>query len=100
MSDCKIGLSTVILKKKVLKTGLGFSKLTTKEDLYLWLQLSKKYDLTGYNKVLSSWRKLNNSLSSNTTQKIFDGFSLYYKYEGFNILKSIYYLVFAFFKLY
>jgi len=76
-----------------LKSNFRFSKLTTKEDLFLWIQLSKKYNLIGYNKVLSDWRKLDNSLSSNTTQKILDGFRLYYQYVGFNIFKSIYYLV-------
>ena len=45
------------------------------------------------NKILSDWRKLDDSLSSNTTQKLLDGFRLYYKYEGFNFLKSIYYLM-------
>ena len=90
---CKIGTSTVIIKKKILKKNFRFSILKTKEDLLLWLQLSKKYDLIGYNKVLSDWRKLDNSLSSNTIQKICDGFRLYYKYEGFNIFKSIYYLI-------
>ena len=92
LRDCKIGLSTVIIKKEIFKHNFRFSKSRTKEDLFLWLQLSKKYELVGYNKVLSSWRKLDNSLSSNTIQKIFDGFKLYYQYEGFNILKSIYYL--------
>ena len=93
LRDCKIGTSTVIIKKKILKKNFRFSILKTKEDLLLWLQLSKKYDLIGYNKVLSEWRKLDNSLSSSTMQKICDGFRLYYKYEGFNIFKSIYYLI-------
>ena len=93
LKDCRIGLSTVVIKKKILKPNFRFPKLTTKEDLFLWIQLSKKYDLIGYNKVLSDWRKLDNSLSSNTTQKILDGFRLYYQYVGFNIFKSIYYLV-------
>ena len=92
LKDCKIGTSTVIIKKKILKKNFRFSILKTKEDLLLWLQLSKKHDLIGYNKVLSEWRKLDNSLSSSTIQKICDGFRLYYKYEGFNFLKSIYYL--------
>ena len=93
LRDCKIGTSTVIIKKQILKKKFRFSILKTKEDLLLWLQLSKKYDLIGYNKVLSKWRKLDNSLSSSTIQKICDGFRLYYKYEGFNIFKSIYYLI-------
>ncbi len=93
LKDCKIGLSTVILKKKILNKKFKFPKLKTKEDLCLWLNLSKKIELVGYNKILSDWRKLDDSLSSNTTQKLLDGFRLYYKYEGFNFLKSIYYLM-------
>lgn len=92
LRDCKIGTSTVIIKKKILKKNFRFPVLKTKEDLFLWLQLSKKYDLIGLNKVLSEWRKLDNSLSSSSIQKICDGFKLYYKYEGFNFFKSIYYL--------
>ena len=92
LKDCKIGLSTVILKKKILSKKLRFPKLKTKEDLCLWIKLSKKNKLVGYNNVLSSWRKLDGSLSSNTFQKIKDGFCLYNKHIGFNFLKSFYYL--------
>ena len=92
LEDCKIGLSTVIIRKKILRNSLRFPNLKTKEDLYLWLQLSKKNKLIGYGEVLSDWRKLDDSLSSNTLQKILDGFRLYYVHEGFNIFKSIYYL--------
>ena len=92
LKDCKIGLSTVVLKKKILNKTLVFPKLKTKEDLFFWIKLSKKNELVGYKNVLSSWRKSPNSLSSNSFQKIMDGFSLYYKYMGFNFLKSIYFL--------
>ena len=94
LKDCKIGLSTVILKKKILGNKLKFSELKTKEDLCLWIKLSKKNKLIGYNKVLSSWRKLDDSLSSNTFQKIKDGFNMYYKHLNLNFLKSFYYLFF------
>ena len=40
LKDCRIGLSTVVIKKKILKSNFRFSKLTTKEDLFLWIQLS------------------------------------------------------------
>ncbi len=92
LKDCKIGLSTVILKKQILNKKFSFPKLKTKEDLCLWIKLSKKNELVGYNNVLSSWRKLDGSLSSNSFQKIKDGFSLYNKHMGFNFLKSFYYL--------
>lgn len=93
LKDCKIGLSTVILKKKILNKKLRFPELKTKEDLCLWIKLSKKNKLIGYNKVLSSWRKLDGSLSSNPFQKIKDGFNLYNKHMNFNFLKSFYYLL-------
>lgn len=93
LKDCKIGLSTVVLKKKILNKINMFPKLSTKEDLCLWVKLSKKYKLVGYNIVLSSWRKLDDSLSSNSFQKIKDGYTLYNQYLGFNFLKSFYYLI-------
>lgn len=92
IKDCKIGLSTVVLNKKIITNKLKFPSLKTKEDLYYWIQLSKKNDLIGYNKVLTNWRKLDNSLSSNSYQKIKDGYKLYSQYLGFNSLKSLYYL--------
>ena len=93
IKDCQIGLSSVIVKKKLLSKKYSFANLKTKEDLYLWISLSKKYKLVGYNKVLSCWRKLDDSLSSNSFQKIKDGFVLYYKHLNFNILKSLYFLL-------
>lgn len=90
--SCNIGLSTVILKKKILSKNLKFPKLRTKEDMVLWIKLSKKNELIGYKKILSSWRKLDDSLSSNSFQKIKDGFNLYYEYLGFNVFKSVYFL--------
>ena len=91
LRDCKIGLSTVILKKKMLKNH-KFSNMKTKEDLLLWINLSKKYNLVGYDKILSNWRKLDDSLSANFYQKMKDGFSLYHKHLEFNFLKSLYFL--------
>ena len=92
LEDCKIGLSTVILKKKILK-NYKFSDMKTKEDLLLWINLSKKYNLVGYSKILSNWRKLDDSLSANFYQKIKNGFLLYYRYLKFNFLKSLYFLL-------
>ena len=92
LNSCDIGLSTVVLKKKILK-GLSFSDITTKEDFVLWLKLSRKYQLVGINKNLAKWRKLNNSLSSNIFQKISDGFKVYNYYMKFNYIKSLIYLI-------
>lgn len=91
---CDVGLSTVMLKKKVLNKKIFFPKLKTKEDYVLWLKLSKKgYKFLNVGKVLSSWRISPNSLSSSIVQKIFDGFRVYYNYMNFNLGKSLFYLI-------
>ena len=82
LNSCDIGLSTVIINKKILKK-LKFPKIKTKEDFVLWLNISKKHEIIGLNKNLASWRKLDNSLSSNLKQKLIDGFRVYYIYMSF-----------------
>ena len=88
LNSCDIGLSTVIIKKKLF-LKYKFSSNKTKEDYSLWLKLSRKNSIYGLDKELSSWRKLDNSLSSNTLQKIFDAFDIYYRQEKFNFITSI-----------
>ena len=92
--SCDIGLSTVILRnKKKIKNKIKFPNLKTKEDYVLWLNLSKKEVIFyGLKSNLTKWRKLENSLSSNLTQKLLDGFRVYYVYLKFNIFKSIWHL--------
>ena len=48
--------------------------------------------MKGLDKNLTSWRKLNDSLSSSSLQKIFDGYKVYRYYLKFNIIKSLMYL--------
>jgi len=55
--------------------------------------LEKKVKIYGLDENLSLWTKSSSSLSSSTTQKILDGFRVYYKYMNFNFFKSIYYLI-------
>jgi len=94
IKSCDIGLSTVMVKKKILLKN-KFSNLKTKEDFVLWLNLlSKNYKIYGINKYLVLWRKVDNSLSSSKMQKIIDGFRVYYHYMNFSFLKSIMYLFF------
>lgn len=84
-----IGLSTVIVKRNLINK-LRFPNLKTQEDYALWLKLSRQgVKLNHLNKVLSCWRKTDNSLSSSNINKIFDAFRLYYKYEKKNLLKSL-----------
>ena len=88
ISSCDIGLSSVMIKKNILK-NYKFSNLITKEDYSLWLKLSKKYPIYGLNKLLVKWRKTDNSLSSNNIQKFKDAFSIYYYQENYNFINSI-----------
>ena len=77
IKSCDIGLSTVMLKKNILKKNL-FPNLRTKEDYVLWLKILKSgIKIYPINKNLTIWRKTENSLSSNLTQKIKDGYSVY-----------------------
>jgi hypothetical protein len=60
----------------------------------LWLLILKKNVTIGaLDKNLTTWRKLNNSLSSSVFQKLKDGYNLYNKYMKFNFLKSFLYLM-------
>ena len=91
--NCDVGLSTVIMDKKLIDEVCKFPNLKTKEDFVLWLKISKKIDLYGLDLPLTYWRKLNDSLSANSFQKLVDGFTVYNKYMEFTFLKSLYYLI-------
>jgi teichuronic acid biosynthesis glycosyltransferase TuaG len=88
LKSCDVGLSTVVLEKKIIKKN-KFPNLKTKEDYALWLKLAKKNKLYGLKKTLSSWRRCKNSLSSSFFQKILDAFRVYYIYENLNFFVSI-----------
>ena len=86
---CEIGLSTVIIKKKFLKKT-KFPDIKTQEDFALWLVLIKKgLKFLPIKKLLSSWRRTENSLSTNVLQKISDAFKVYYSIEKKNLIISI-----------
>jgi len=89
LNSCDIGLSTVILSKKLFNK-YKFSNNKTKEDYSLWLKISKRQIIYGLNKNLTKWRKTKNSLSSNLIQKFKDAYLIYYKQEKFSIYYSIY----------
>ena len=95
LKSCDIGLSTVIIEKKVItKTNTKFPKLVTKEDFVFWLKLlEKNYKFYAHDSNLTNWTDSKNSLSSSTIQKLFDGFKVYNNYMHFNIIKSLYYLI-------
>jgi len=89
IKSCDIGLSTVVLKRKILPKN-PFPPLVTKEDYVLWLRLSKRNKIFGLNEFLVKWRKVENSLSSSISQKIRDAFKVYNFYEKRSILVSVY----------
>tara|TARA_S200000501_G_C20844900_1_gene753237 strand:- start:1266 stop:2033 length:768 start_codon:yes stop_codon:yes gene_type:complete len=94
LKSCDIGLSTVIVKKKIIKNNNFFCQLKTKEDYNTWLNIVKKEkNLFGLDKSLTSWRFLNNSLSSSTFQKLLDAFRLFYKYKRFSIFMSTFFVL-------
>jgi len=89
IKSCDIGLSTVMFQKSI-KKYIYFPNLKTKEDYVVWLRLIKNnIALFGVKKVLASWRKSNNSLSSSIYQRLIDGYKVYRWYEKMNILNSI-----------
>ena len=94
LKSCDIGLSTVILEKKIINDlNICFPNIKTKEDYVVWLYLSKKgIQMMGLDENLTSWRKLDNSLSSSAIQKIFDGYRVYRVYLGLSTIKSLFYL--------
>ena len=92
IKSCDIGLSTVMLKTRLLKK-IKFTKIKTKEDYILWIKLSKKnVKMMGLDQKLVLWRKLDNSLSSSVFQRVHDAFYVYNTYLNFNFIKSIYYI--------
>ena len=89
LKSCDIGLSTVMIKRQILKK-FQFSGMKTKEDYLLWLQIRKNNILIyGIKKNLSLWRKCNNSLSSNIFQKIKDAFNIYYRHEKQGFIRAL-----------
>ena len=89
VKSCDIGLSTVMIKKRILQNN-KFGKTITKEDFSLWLKLTKKNIFYGLPKYKTKWKKLDDSLSNNTIQKLTDAFKIYFFQEKFNLFQSFY----------
>ena len=85
LNSCDIGLSSVVIEKKLLKNKFTSNKT---KRIILMAKIAKKMPIYGLNKQLVLWRKTENSLSSNTIQKIIDAFDIYYRKEKFNFLNS------------
>jgi len=92
MKSCDIGLSTVIVNRKLLNK-IKFNNFRTKEDYSLWLNLSKKnVSIFGITKKLTKWRKVKNSLSSSIIQKLLDAFKIYYYLEKKGFFTSLFFV--------
>jgi len=90
IKSCDIGLSTVIIKKSLIK-NLRFPNLKTKEDYVLWLEIAKKgKTIHALNTKLTQWRKSKNSLSSSVVRKLTDGYYVYRHHLKFGVIKSLY----------
>ena len=93
IKSCDIGLSTVIIKKSLIK-NLRFPNLKTKEDYVLWLEIAKKgKTIHALNTKLTQWRRSKNSLSSSVVRKLTDGYYVYRHYLKFSVIKSLYSLL-------
>ena len=92
LKSCEIGLSTVMIKKKIINNHL-FVNLKTQEDFAAWLKITKKYNAFFLNEILVNWYDTKNSLSSNFFQKILDAYKVFYIHQKFSLLKSFYYLI-------
>lgn len=89
IKKCDIGLSTVVMNKKLLKLG-KFPNIKTQEDYALWLRYLKKgVRFYGIKKPMSIWRDRPYSLSKNIYQKLNDSFLVYYKFENLGFFKSL-----------
>jgi teichuronic acid biosynthesis glycosyltransferase TuaG len=94
IKSCDIGLSTIVIRKSIFKKNIKFPEIKTKEDYVLWLKLAKKgHIFYSISEPLTYWRKTINSLSSDIVQKLKDGFRVYYVYEKYSFVKSIYNLL-------
>ena len=93
LKSCDIGLSSVIMRKKLFNKNIKFANTKTKEDYILWLKITKSgKKIHGFDKTLLIWNKTKNSLSSSSVRKIIDGFIVYNSYLKYNFLKSFYLL--------
>ncbi len=89
LKSCDIGLSTVVIKKKLIN-HFKFPNLLTKEDYLMWLNISKKgININSIQKTLVLWRDVKGSLSSNFVQRIKDSFKIYHYYEKQFLFQSI-----------
>ena len=94
LASCDIGLSTVVLDRRIITNKTRFANIKTKEDYVLWLKITLNNNtIFALKNNLTKWRKLNNSLSASKIQKFHDGYLVYRKHMNFSLLKSFVYLL-------
>ena len=77
--------------KKILQKN-KFIKIKTKEDYFLWLSIIKKIKVIhGLRLKLTSWRKLDNSLSSPILRRIIDAYLMYSLLNKNNFIINVFY---------
>jgi len=90
INSCDVGLSTVMINRKILVKNILFAGLRTKEDYILWLKIAKKGIIFyALKKTLTKWTRTPNSLSTSVFQKFKDAFTVYNKYEGYNFINTL-----------
>ena len=68
-----------------------FPSLKTQEDFVAWLKITKKnHKAYNLDTTLVTWNYDENSLSSNFSQKLYDAYQVYRKYQKFSVIKSFY----------
>lgn len=94
LKNTAIACSTVVIDKKF--TGDFYMPLVRKgQDTATWLQLLKKIDYAyGYDEVLSSYRKVAGSISSNKVEALKRTWNTYYNIEKLPFFKALYYFSF------
>ncbi|CAZ95803.1 MULTISPECIES: glycosyltransferase family 2 protein [Zobellia] len=70
-------------------------EIRKRQDYALWLKLLKKTDAYGLDKILSTYRIGNESISSNKFKLIKYEWRIYREVEGLSLLQSIFYTVSA-----
>ncbi len=95
LKSCDIGLSTVVVRKKLLKKfSKPFPNIKTKEDFVLWLKITKAgNDFYGINTTFTNWNNNPDSLSKSINQKIRDAFKVYFYYQKMNFIKAVYFTI-------
>jgi teichuronic acid biosynthesis glycosyltransferase TuaG len=93
LNECPIGLSTVILEKKIIPKNL-FPQTKTQEDLGAWLKITKNNIGAYYlDEVLTTWTSTPNSLSKNNIQKIKDLYFILKSQNNIKFFNKIYYFM-------